>query len=111
MAFGRFFFGSSVLTLGSSWWSGHPGGVRLQRPLGGDLLQVAPELDGAGAGHVAMPQLRITRPPERERIAGHRDADVDADHAALRAAADVTGHGAAGGEHAGGIAGRDAPSD
>src|SRR3954469_3958091 len=57
IALGCFFFGFG-LTLVSGFFfffffletSGHPGGVRLERPLGGDLLQVRPELHATRAG-------------------------------------------------------------
>ena len=63
-----------------------------------------PELDAGAAGDVAVAELRVLGAAERERLARHRHADVDADHAAGGALADVAGHRAAGGEHAGGVA-------
>src|SRR5688572_1582186 len=107
MALGCFFFGRIVLM--ASFLtpspqlvlsSRHPVRVRRQRPLGGDLLQVAPELDAARAGHVALAELGGLGAAEGERIARHRHADVDADHAARGALGDVAGDCAAGGEDA-----------
>ena len=55
-------------------------------------------------GDVAVAELRILGAAEGERLARHRDADVDADHAAGRALARLARDGAAGGEDAGGVA-------
>src|SRR6185295_2773926 len=87
MAFGCLRFGFSTVTdapsrSAPSDRSGHPGGVRLERPLGGDLLQITPELDAAAAGDVAVPELGIACAAERERLARNGDAHVDAHHAA-----------------------------
>src|SRR4051812_49291088 len=103
IAFGCFFLGPVVVTCRPPR-SRHPVGVGGERPFGRDLLQVAPELDAGGPRHVALPELGALRAPERERIARHGDADVDAHHAARRALCDIAGDGAAAREDAEGVA-------
>src|SRR3954447_12666185 len=99
MALGCFFLGFSTDTglfpRLREWVSGHPGGVRLERPLRGDLLQGAPELDAALPGDVAVAELRAAGTTEGKWIAGHGNTDVHADHAARSPFADVARDGAA----------------
>src|SRR5215471_19371055 len=68
MALGCFLFGFSAVAATSLACSSsrHPAGVGLKHPLGGDLLQIAPELHPARPGDVAVPELGFPRPPERE---------------------------------------------
>src|SRR5262245_13754586 len=51
IAFGCFFFLGRSLVMERS---AHPVGVGSERPLGGDLLEGAPQLDAPGSRHVAV---------------------------------------------------------
>src|SRR5687767_11466179 len=49
--------------------SGHPAGVALEGPLGGDLLEATPELHRRAAGDVAVTELRLLGTSEGEWLA------------------------------------------
>ena len=60
--------------------------IFLQRPLGGHLSRIAPELDTTLSGEIAVPEARSKKPTKTERLARHWNPDIHADHPRARPA-------------------------
>ncbi|EAU65438.1 hypothetical protein STIAU_2870 [Stigmatella aurantiaca DW4/3-1] len=84
--------------------SAHPRAIGARRPLARHLLRLAPELDAARAGDVAMAEAGLVDAAERERLTRHGHAHVHPHHARAGALHHVLGHRPVGGEDGGGVA-------